>query len=76
MNPTEESFTRTRWCLKQIIKHHFVLGNARIHVAQKTITADKLVHHQGSGRATDDENDVATCRSPSIPEVLQGRDKV
>lgn len=30
-----------RWCLKQIIKHHFVLGNARIHVALKTITADK-----------------------------------
>lgn len=30
-----------RWCLKQIIKYHFVLGNARIHVALKTITADK-----------------------------------
>ena len=41
MNPTEESFTRTRLYLKQIIKHHFVLGNARIHVALKTITADK-----------------------------------
>ena len=37
---------------------------------------DEFVHHPGSGRAADYQNDVATCRSPSIPEVLQGRDKV
>ena len=37
---------------------------------------DEFVHHPGSGRATDDENDVATCRSPPIPEMFQGRDKV
>ena len=42
---------------------------------KSTMIIDEFVHHPGSGRATDYQNDVATCRSPSIPEVLQGRDK-
>ena len=43
---------------------------------KSTMIIDEFVHHPGSGRATDYQNDVATCRSPSIPEVFQGRDKV
>ena len=43
---------------------------------KSTMIIDEFVHHPGSGRATDYQNDVATCRSPSIPEVLQGRYKV
>lgn len=42
---------------------------------KSTMIIDEFVHHPGSGRATDYQNDVATCLSPSIPEVLQGRDK-
>ena len=43
---------------------------------KSTMIIDEFVHHPGSGRAAYYENDVSTCRSPSIPEVLQGRDKV
>lgn len=38
-----------RWCLKQIIKHHFILGNARIHIPLKTVTANKRQLYRLSG---------------------------
>ena len=37
---------------------------------KSTMIIDEFVHHPGSGRATDYQNDVATCRNPSIPEVI------
>jgi hypothetical protein len=43
---------------------------------KSAMVIDKFIHHPGSGRAADNENDVATCRGPSIPEMLQGRDKI
>ena len=43
---------------------------------KSAMVIDKFIHHPGSGRAADNENDVATCRGPSIPKMLQGRDKI
>ena len=38
-----------KWSSKQIIEHHFILGNARIHIPLKTITADKCQLYRLSG---------------------------